>query len=71
MHQQNSTKPDMFPIRCFTCNKVLADKYGCYKASKDKKKTLKQLKINRFCCRRMFIAHVDAKPLISEEKLYR
>lgn len=70
----------IFPIRCFTCGKVIADKWEEYvKLTKknDKHgdepemneslkgfhshngKVLDDLKIDKICCRRMFLTHVD------------
>ena len=52
----------MFPVRCFTCGKVIADKYEKYlEGIKSKKpaEVLDELGIKRICCRRMFISHVD------------
>ena len=76
----------IIPIRCFTCNKVIADKWDLYlseiqKANieedipNDKKKKFVSLKtleektvegkvldklgFNRYCCRRMFLSHVE------------
>jgi DNA-directed RNA polymerase subunit N (RpoN/RPB10) len=73
-------------IRCFTCSKVLADKYNYYckrvkelEAEAEKKekngevsehdtlhfdKTIRQqvfeeLGLDRICCRRMLLTHVD------------
>jgi DNA-directed RNA polymerase subunit N len=50
-----------FPVRCFTCGSVLGHLYEQYKASKDKKPdaVLDELGVERYCCRRMFISHVD------------
>ncbi len=51
-----------FPVRCFTCGSVLADKYEDYKNNiKDKNPdvVLDELGVSRYCCRRMFLAHVD------------
>jgi len=52
-----------FPIRCFTCGAVLADKYEEYskrvKEGKNPAKVLEELEIDRYCCRRMFLAHVE------------
>lgn len=56
----------MFPIRCFTCNKVLADKWKKYKTisnNSSSKNAFSELKINRYCCRRMFLGHVEIIPL--------
>jgi len=51
-----------FPVRCFTCGSVIGHLYEQYKASVKEKKpdvVLDELGVERFCCRRMFIAHVD------------
>lgn len=53
----------IMPIRCFTCGKVVADKWEEFssrvKAGEEPKKILDELGISRYCCRRMFISHVD------------
>lgn len=51
-----------FPVRCFTCGSVIGHLYEQYKSSaKDKKVdvVLDELGVTRYCCRRMFISHVD------------
>ena len=74
----------IIPIKCFTCGKVLADKYLYYQKrviqlkldkkqeindviylnSNNKKKTIEgnvmdELKLNKICCRRHMLTHVD------------
>lgn len=53
----------MMPVRCFTCNKVIANKEEKYKSmlkqGLKKKEVLDLLNMNRYCCRRMFLGHVD------------
>jgi DNA-directed RNA polymerase subunit N (RpoN/RPB10) len=71
----------IIPIRCFTCGKVLADKWIYYerkckelenkevdKKTEEsakyfekgfKKEILDELGLNRYCCRRHMLAHVD------------
>lgn len=55
----------MFPVRCFTCGAVVADKYEDYRKktfnSKEGnfEKVLDELGVKRYCCRRMFISHQD------------
>ncbi len=64
----------LIPIRCFTCGKVLADKYDYYikEVQKienqdnikhfDKLKTgpiLDEMGLTRYCCRRHMISTVD------------
>jgi DNA-directed RNA polymerase subunit N len=52
-----------FPIRCFTCGAVIADLYEQYaektKAGEDAAKVLNSLGVERYCCRRMFLSHVE------------
>lgn len=81
----------IIPIRCFTCNNVIAHKWDEYSkliqeeyikdevhqkqksrfidinSIKEKTiegKTLDKLNIHRYCCRRMFLSHVDLCEII-------
>jgi len=51
------------PIRCFTCGKLIADKWEEFarrvKAGEDAGFVLDSLGIRRYCCRRMFLSHVE------------
>ena len=74
----------IIPIKCFTCGKVLANKYRYYLREVRKRKiednkiednvtyltkiesnkthegyVLDELKINKMCCRRHMLTHVD------------
>ncbi|MEM0200888.1 MAG: DNA-directed RNA polymerase subunit N [Candidatus Micrarchaeaceae archaeon] len=54
----------MIPVRCFSCGQVIADKWEDYdrrvnKNKEDSRKVLDEMKITRYCCRRMLIGHVD------------
>jgi DNA-directed RNA polymerase subunit N len=53
----------MIPVRCFTCGKPIAHVFKDFKervaAGEDPKAVLDDLEVNRFCCRRMLITHVD------------
>ena len=74
----------IIPVKCFTCGKVLADKYRYYQREVAKLKTAKnmdidkvvyltkdfidktpegeildKLKLNKMCCRRHVLTHVD------------
>jgi DNA-directed RNA polymerase subunit N len=55
----------IIPVRCFTCGKLIADKWEYYskrvdkEADIDKGKLLDELKIVRMCCRRHILGHVD------------
>lgn len=52
-----------FPIRCFSCNKVVGQYEEKYKKliqdGNTPKEVLDSLNIKRYCCRRMFLGHVD------------
>lgn len=64
----------IIPVRCFTCGKVVADKWRAYELrtkdagtdgkQEDKAKVLDDLNLKRICCRRMFIANVDVMDII-------
>jgi len=51
------------PVRCFTCGKVIADRWEEFssrvKSGEEPRKVFMELGMDRFCCRRMFISHVD------------
>jgi DNA-directed RNA polymerase I, II, and III subunit RPABC5 len=53
----------MFPVSCFSCNNRvgrLEEKYySLLESGLTKKEALDTLNIKRFCCRRMFLGHVD------------
>jgi len=60
----------MFPIRCFTCGKLISRYWEEYKqrvAEGEKPKdVLDSLGITRYCCRRIFLSHVETIDLISK-----
>ena len=64
----------IIPVRCFTCGKVIGEAYEQYKARKEvydkavkagdkpketPKQILDDLGVDRYCCRRMILTHVD------------
>ncbi|MBD3350916.1 MAG: DNA-directed RNA polymerase subunit N [Candidatus Lokiarchaeota archaeon] len=53
----------IIPIRCFTCGKLIADKWEDYRRMKIEGKSadeiFKELGITRFCCKRMLVSHVN------------
>ena len=71
----------LIPVKCFTCGKVLADKYRFYEQEVRKRKLAKNmevdeviyltkvytdktpegdlLKLNKMCCRRHMLTHVN------------
>jgi DNA-directed RNA polymerase subunit N len=51
-----------FPVRCFSCGSVVGHYYDRYKElvkTKSAEEALDELNVRRYCCRRMFISHVD------------
>lgn len=53
----------IIPIRCFTCGSLIADKWNKFAErvvrGDDPAKVLDELGVRRYCCRRMFLSHVD------------
>ncbi len=53
----------MIPIRCFTCGRLIGDKWAEYerriKNNESAGEVLDDLGMERYCCRRMFISHVE------------
>jgi DNA-directed RNA polymerase subunit N len=64
----------IIPVRCFTCGKVIGEAYEEYKVRKKAydeavkkgekpketlQKILDDLGVDRYCCRRMILTHVD------------
>jgi DNA-directed RNA polymerase I, II, and III subunit RPABC5 len=53
----------IIPVRCYTCGKVIGNKwetYVYYKKEKiDEKEIFEKLGLKRYCCKRMLLTHVD------------
>ena len=53
----------LIPVRCWSCGKVIAHKYQEYQNAlaegKDAGEVLDDLGFNLYCCRRMFVGHID------------
>ncbi|MCD6563060.1 MAG: DNA-directed RNA polymerase subunit N [Thermoproteales archaeon] len=51
------------PVRCFTCGAVIGDKWYTFaervKKGENPGKVLDDLGVKRYCCRRMFLSHVE------------
>ncbi len=62
----------MFPVRCFSCGKVIGDKWEEYlrrvQSGESPNEVLDSLGIIRYCCRRMFLSHVEVREIISIKK---
>ena len=53
----------IIPVRCFTCGKLVSDKWEEFtrrvKTGEDSKKVLDSLGVTRYCCRRMILSHIE------------
>ena len=54
----------IIPVRCFTCGKVIGNKYDKYLEYMNRDgcsegDALDLLELRRYCCRRMVLTHVD------------
>jgi DNA-directed RNA polymerase subunit N len=64
----------MIPIRCFSCNKIIANKWESYKTQVesgiDTSDVFVSIGFTRYCCKRMFLGHVEIvdKLLLYSEK---
>ena len=48
------------PVRCFSCNKYFGNKYETYIKYKDEYENIfEKLKIKRYCCKRIFLGHIN------------
>jgi len=62
----------IIPIRCFSCGKPIAQLWEQYKervdSGEDKKTVLDDLKLSRYCCRAMFLSHIELIDLTARFK---
>ena len=53
----------IIPIRCQSCGKPVAQSWESYcervKNGEDRKKVLDEIGLKRYCCRALFLGHVD------------
>ncbi|WRX14555.1 DNA-directed RNA polymerase subunit RPABC5/Rpb10 - like 2 [Theobroma cacao] len=61
--QEQELKRMIIPVRCFTCGKVIGNKWDTYldllQADYTEGDALDALGLVRYCCRRMLMTHVD------------
>ncbi|KYO41509.1 DNA-directed RNA polymerases I, II, and III subunit RPABC5 [Alligator mississippiensis] len=59
----SSCRRMIIPVRCFTCGKIVGNKWEAYlgllQAEYTEGDALDALGLKRYCCRRMLLAHVD------------
>ena len=62
----------IIPIRCFSCGSPVGHLYGEFKERVSKgenpEKVLDDLGIKRYCCRALFIGHVDLLEKVAQFK---
>ena len=62
----------IIPVRCFSCGKVIGHLWEDYnkriEGGEDGGKVLDSLGLKRYCCRQMFMGHVDLMKEISKFK---
>ena len=64
----------IIPIRCFSCGKPIGHLWENFKkkaeSGEDVKKILDDLGLERYCCRAVFLGHVDLLELVSKFKKF-
>ncbi|MCX9085162.1 MAG: DNA-directed RNA polymerase subunit N [Candidatus Methanoperedens sp.] len=58
----------MIPVRCFSCGKVVSSVWDEFKKrtqTEDTGKVLDDLGVERYCCRRMLLTHVELVDLLA------
>ncbi len=53
----------IIPVRCFSCGKLVGDKWEPFSkrvaAGEHPKEVLDDVGVDRYCCRRMLLSHVE------------
>jgi len=64
----------IFPVRCFSCGKVIGHLWEKYlkllKEGKSPKEAFEELGIERYCCRAIFLGHVELIDKIAKYKKF-
>jgi DNA-directed RNA polymerase subunit N len=62
----------IIPIRCFSCGKPIAQLWANFdkrvKAGENAKKVMDELGLSRFCCRAIFMGHIDLMHTVAKYK---
>ena len=62
----------MIPIRCMSCAKPVAHLWEGYtervKNGEERKKILDEIGLKRFCCRALFLGHIDLIDTVAQFK---
>lgn len=61
------------PVRCLSCGKVISQHWEEYEErtseGEDSGEVLDDLGIEKYCCRTMFVSHVDTIDEVAEHKI--
>lgn len=61
------------PVRCLSCGKVIGNKYEEFEErteeGEDPQEVLDDLGIDKYCCRTIFVTHVDTIDEVAEHKI--
>jgi len=64
----------IIPIRCLSCGKPVGHLWEKYqdkvKKGEDPKKAMDDLGLERYCCRALFLGHVDLADTVANFKKY-
>lgn len=64
----------IIPVRCFSCGKPIGHLWEEYnekvKKDEDRKKVMDSLGLERYCCRSVFLGHVDLVDISAKFKKY-
>ena len=64
----------IIPIRCWSCSKPIGHLWESYleklEKGEDKKKALDELGLERYCCRAIFMGHVDLVDTVAQFKKF-
>ncbi len=65
----------LIPVRCWSCGKVVAHLYDQFKnavdTGEDPSKVLDDIGLERYCCRRMYVGHIELIDEISPFSIAR
>lgn len=64
----------IIPVRCFSCGKPIAHLWEEFKKrvseGEEAKKALDELGLERYCCRAVFMGHIDLINLVGKFKKF-
>ncbi|MFC1733119.1 DNA-directed RNA polymerase subunit N [candidate division KSB1 bacterium] len=64
----------IIPIRCYSCGKPVGQLWEIFKErvakGEDRKKIMDDLGMDRYCCRALFLGHVDLIDTIAKFKKF-